>query len=391
MPNKTALTRWFFILVSLFIISLILWNTYQFYNELKESERNKMEIWAAAQEDLQRDLLSDNTNPVVERIIRTKDKIPKIVVNKYNEIDAINIDSLKMKDTTYIRSLVNRFKNENTPIDLSFVDTETNETVQIGTIYYGNSEVLNKLKYYPVALILIIALFFIAIYFFYQTSRSAETNKLWAGMAKETAHQIGTPLSSLVGWTEILKTEAVNPEYIVEMEKDITRLETITERFSKIGSKPALVKADLVTETKTSFDYLKSRSSKLIEFELDATDKEIPVLINPQLYSWTIENLVKNGIDAMKGKGKITMRISLNGKNGVVQITDTGKGIPKRNHSKVFSPGFTTKKRGWGLGLSLAKRIIEGYHNGKIYVLKSTKDVGTTMEIALQVRSNEKH
>lgn len=204
-------------------------------------------------------------------------------------------------------------------------------------------------------------------------------------MAKETAHQIGTPLSSLVGWAEILKTENVNPEYIKEIEKDIDRLETITERFSKVGSIPSLKKADIVAETRDSYEYLKSRTSKLINFSLITPDEPIYVQLNPQLFSWTIENLVKNGIDAMKGKGDITIAIEQNNKNALISISDTGKGISKKNFKRVFTPGFTSKKRGWGLGLSLAKRIITEYHNGKIRVSKSTLGKGTTMEIALKI------
>ena len=188
----------------------------------------------------------------------------------------------------------------------------------------------------------------------------------------------------VVGWAEILKTEHVNPEYIVEIEKDIDRLETITERFSKIGSVPTLTKTDLTAETVAAYDYLKSRSSKLIHFKLDVPAHPIWVQLNPQLYSWTIENLVKNAIDAMKGKGDITVAISSKKGKAFVEVSDTGKGIPKRNYKKVFQPGFTTKKRGWGLGLSLVKRIIEEYHNGKIRVVKSALNKGTTMRISLR-------
>jgi len=253
------------------------------------------------------------------------------------------------------------------------------------TIYYGNSPIINKLKYYPAVLILILFLFIAAIYFFNKTAKSAEQNRLWAGMAKETAHQIGTPLSSLVGWTEILKSEKVNPDYLIEMEKDIDRLEMITNRFSKIGSVPTLKRKDIVAETQITFDYLKKRSSKLINFELELPEKPVIVSLNAQLYSWTIENLVKNGIDAMKGKGTITIAIEITSKYALIHVSDTGKGIAKRNFKKVFIPGYTTKKRGWGLGLSLVKRIIEEYHKGRIRVLKSNIENGTTMEIALRL------
>ncbi|MGB1451890.1 MAG: sensor histidine kinase, partial [Marinirhabdus sp.] len=244
--------------------------------------------------------------------------------------------------------------------------------------------VLNKLKFYPIAIILIIVLFVLAGYFFYRTSKSAEQNQLWAGMAKETAHQIGTPLSSLVGWTELLKSENVNPGYITEMEKDVARLKTITERFSKIGSVPALRTTDLVAETRETCDYLQRRTSKLIQFEISLPDHPVTVQLNPQLFSWTLENLVKNGIDAMRGKGTITVTLAEKQKRAMLRVTDTGKGVSKKNQKRIFKPGYTTKKRGWGLGLSLARRIIEEYHNGKIYIKKSAPGKGTTIEVMLR-------
>ena len=277
-----------------------------------------------------------------------------------------------------IEKKVEQFKEAYQPIEIRY----ENELLQ--TIYYGNAPIITKVKYYPAAILMVILLFVGFIYFFYQTTKSSEQNKLWAGMAKETAHQIGTPLSSLVGWTEILKAENTNPAYIEEIEKDISRLETITERFSKVGSKPNLEEMDVVQQTRLAYDYLKARTSKLIQFELDLPEKKIPVMLNKQLFGWTVENLVKNGIDAMKGKGKISVKISAQPKSVTIHITDTGKGIAKRNFKKIFSPGFTTKKRGWGLGLSLAKRIIEDYHGGKIYVHKSDKDKGSTFRILLQ-------
>ncbi|MCB0425350.1 MAG: HAMP domain-containing histidine kinase, partial [Mangrovimonas sp.] len=213
---------------------------------------------------------------------------------------------------------------------------------------------------------------------------TATQNKLWSGMAKETAHQIGTPLSSLVGWTEILKSENVNPEYLEEIEKDISRLQTITDRFSKIGSLPTFEKADIIEETLLSFDYLKARSSKLVEFEIAVPEQKIFVNLNKQLYSWTIENLVKNGIDAMKGKGKLGIEIIPANKEIKIQVTDTGKGLQKNQYQAIFEPGYTTKKRGWGLGLSLAKRIVEEFHGGKIKVLHSEIEKGTTMQITLK-------
>lgn len=384
MQNRTFHTRWLFSIISICIISLILWNTYAFFNQLKENERGKMQIWAAAQEEFQKVGLGDGEiNKIVLDVLQGNTTTPMIVYTHKEDSYTVRNIVEKETDPTKLRqkreALTKQFASEYKPIEVTYKDQ------LLQTIYYGNSPIINKLKYYPMVLILIIVLFFLALYFFYQTSKSAEQNRLWAGMAKETAHQIGTPLSSLVGWTVILKSEAVNPEYITEMEKDIDRLETITERFSKIGSMPKLERKDLVMETRGSFDYLKLRSSKLIEFELEILDEPVMVNLNPQLYSWVIENLVKNAIDAMKGKGKIKITIESGTKYALVRVADTGKGIPKKNYSKIFNPGFTTKKRGWGLGLSLVKRIIEEYHKGKIRVLKSTPDGGTIMEISFRL------
>lgn len=380
MLQKKTFSRWAFIIASVFIVGLILWNTYIFFNQLKENERAKMEIWAAAYNDfLQNNSLDTPVGDVILTVIQGNVTTPMILYTHKEDIYTDrNIDPNDINTREKKEKLIKQFSSEYTPIEIR------NENNLLATIYYGNSPVINKLKYYPAFLILIIFLFILAIYLFYKTSKSAEQNRLWAGMAKETAHQIGTPLSSLVGWTEILKTENVNPEYITEMEKDVSRLEKITDRFSKIGSVPKLEKHDLVEETKTTFEYLQKRSSKLIEFQLDIPENPIYVQMNPQLYSWTIENLVKNGIDAMRGKGKISISIVQNSRFANVHISDTGKGLTKSEFRRIFTPGHTTKKRGWGLGLSLAKRIIEEYHKGKIRVLKSVPNEGTTMEIALK-------
>jgi signal transduction histidine kinase len=226
-------------------------------------------------------------------------------------------------------------------------------------------------------------LFLSVVYLFFSSNKVAETNKLWTGMAKETAHQIGTPLSSLLGWVEILKMEKVDETYIEEIEKDVDRLNVIANRFSKIGSKPELKKENIVALTKQAFDYLESRSSKQISFSFSSTDAEIYTALNTELFGWVIENLIKNAIDAMLGKGELALNIKSNQKKVEITISDTGKGMPKNLFKQIFTPGFTTKKRGWGLGLSLSKRIIADYHNGKIFVKKSEIDKGTTFEILL--------
>ena len=373
------MSRWIIIVASFVIISLILWNTYAFFQNFKAEERNKMQIWSSAQTEF----LNSENNPnldLILQILNSNTSTPVLVV--IEETGTVgstnNIDDSKLKDSVAVQRLISKFRNENVPIEV-IIDDQV-----YSTIYYGNSPLLNKLKYYPLALLLIIFLFGAVAYFFYKSSKTAEQNKLWTGMAKETAHQIGTPLSSLVGWTEILRNEQVNAEYLSEIEKDITRLQTITDRFSKIGSVPTLEQIDIVQETSESYEYLKARSSKLITFEIDTPEKPLLVNLNKQLYSWTIENLVKNAIDAMKGKGSLKISITNDDKLVKINISDSGKGIAKQNFNSIFQPGFTTKKRGWGLGLSLAKRIIEDYHNGKIKVLSSELRKGTTMQIALK-------
>ena len=384
MFQYSAFGRWFLILVSLVIITLVFWNSYAVFNSLKDNERVKMEIWTAAQREFATQDLSGTQLNLVQSIMAANSTTPMIA---FNHLDSTynyrNLDSTRISTTKKRDDLTVNFASENEPIISEY------KSKVYTTIYYGNSPLLNKLKYYPLLLVLIISLFISALYFFYRTSRSAEQNRLWAGMAKETAHQIGTPLSSLLGWSEILRSEDVNPEYLNEMNVDIKRLETIADRFGKVGSLPVLHELDIVKETIESYEYLKNRTSRLVDFKLEIPDQKIPVNLNPQLYSWTIENLVKNGIDAMRGKGIIHIRMDQKGKYVYIQITDAGKGISKKNFRNVFRPGFTTKKRGWGLGLSLAKRIIEEYHNGRIRVSHSIVGEGTTMEIVMRVASLE--
>ncbi len=378
MSNRNFL-RWIIIVASFAIISLILWNTYTFFQHFKAEERAKMENWSSAQAELGKMIdLDGNVSDLPLDIIRSNTTTPMIILNYEGNINFNNIDEEKAKDSLYIQKLIKKFEKENAPIQTIL------EGKVLDTLYYGNSPLLNKLKYYPLALLLIIFLFGAVAYFFYRSSKVATQNKLWTGMAKETAHQIGTPLSSLIGWTEILRMENVNPEHIVEIEKDIDRLQTITERFSKIGSVPKLEIANIVAETQDAYHYLKTRSSKLIDFEFVAPEDIIQVQLNSQLYSWTIENLVKNAIDAMKGKGQLKIEILPNDKFVHIRVTDSGKGISKQLFKKIFEPGYTSKKRGWGLGLSLAKRIIEDYHKGKIKVVSSEIDKGTTIQISLK-------
>lgn len=369
-------TRWIIIFISFLIISLILWNTYTFFQIFKNEERLKMNLWANAQKTLVN--ADENTDLDLPLDILNNNTSVPVMLTMYNKvISSVNVPEEVLADKKKSMSYLNSLKSENEPIIIEYAPGKHQE------VYYGNSALLNKLKYYPVALLLIIFLFGALIYNFYRSNKMATQNKLWAGMAKETAHQIGTPLSSLIGWVEILKTEEIDQSITTEIEKDIERLQTITDRFSKIGSVPVLEQHDIITETLRTYEYLQSRFSKQVAFSYNAPKEPILVMINPTLHSWTIENLVKNAIDAMKGKGSLDLRIEQDAHHVKINVKDSGTGIAKNQFKTIFEPGFTTKKRGWGLGLSLTKRIVEEYHSGKIKVLHSEIGKGTTFQISL--------
>ena len=377
MNSNTNIIRWSIILGSFLIISSILWNTYVFFQNFKNEERIKMEIWSKAQIEL---INSDQEkiSPLTLDIIRNNTSTPMIKVNNDGSIEHNNIENFNITDTTAVSKLIKRFSKENKPIEIKYNDE------LLSVLYYGNSTVINKLKYYPLALLLIVFLFGSVVYFFYKSSKTATLNKLWSGMAKETAHQIATPLSSIMGWIEILKNKNVDNNYIDEIQKDIKRLNTIADRFSKIGSVPSLERKNIISETESTIEYMKTRSSNSVNFKLIKPKEKIITLLNSQLYSWTIENLLKNSIDSMKGSGDITIEINEANLLVDVLIIDTGSGIEKRLYKKIFDPGYTSKKRGWGLGLSLSKRIIEDYHKGSIQVVSSTIGKGTTIKIQLK-------
>ena len=375
--EKKNLTRWIIIISSFLIASLILWNTYVFFQTFKEEERNKMELWATALKNLRNaDVDADIELPTF--IIENNKNIPLILTDKKGKIlSNLNLGEIE-NDSVKVKEFLNKIKNQNNPIKVQFARNDYH------LVYYGDSPILNKLKYYPIALLLVAFLFGGVVYNFYRATKMATQNKLWAGMAKETAHQIGTPLSSLIGWLELLKLENVDENTIDEIQKDINRLQTITDRFSKIGSEPVLEKRDIIEETKSSFEYLQSRVSKQVIFDFRAPEKPIFVSLNPTLHSWTIENLVKNAIDAMKGKGNLSIEIVAGDTYVFITVTDTGSGIAKNKFKTIFEPGYTSKKRGWGLGLSLTKRIVQEYHKGKIRVVHSEIGKGTTMQMSFK-------
>ena len=379
-PTNTLIFKRIAVLISLIIVSLILWNTYIFFQKFKTEERVKMESYGDATQELNTLNLEDlnkETSLLPLKIIQKNKNTPLILVSSTGEINGFkNLDSIKSLDPNYLKEQLEIMKKQNKPITINYLG-------QTDYIYYKDSDLLNKLTYYPLALILILFLFLAIIYLFYSSNKIAETNKLWTGMAKEPAHQIGTPLSSLLGWIAILKMEKTDDIYIKEIEKDVVRLNTIANRFSKIGSTPKLKKENIVTVTKQAYDYLESRSSKQIVFYFNASDTEIITNLNLELFGWVIENLIKNAIDAMQKEGVLELKIENTLKKVKITVSDTGKGMPKKLFKQIFKPGFTTKKRGWGLGLSLSRRIVEDYHNGQIFVQKSEIDKGTIFEISL--------
>lgn len=348
---------------------------------MKEEERTKMELWAAAQQKLiESNDLSLDFGTLAFDVLQKTGVTPIIQVNAQGKIiDYKNIawERKTDPDSTVLYALLKKFKQQNDPLPIVYKDIVNQQ------LYYGNSPLLIKLQYYPLALLLILLLFGGLLYFFFQTNKAAEQNRLWAGMAKETAHQIGTPLSSLMGWLALLKEQEVPSDSLTEMQKDIERLNVITDRFSKIGSLPELTLMDLRPVVNDTIHYLQKRSGKQVEWTIDLPADEVLLPFNASLISWTLENLIKNGLDAMKGEGRLCVRLNENLHEVSLEIQDSGTGIAAGDIHKIFAPGFTTKARGWGLGLSLAKRIVEDYHRGQIGVKKTQQGKGTRFVLHL--------
>ena len=324
--------------------------------------------------------LDDLIKSFISEVAVNSASVPVIYTDstKQNVIQSGNVDSLKIKDPVYLKQVLATMATQNQPIEVEFGDGSKSY------IFYQESVLLTQLKYYPYVMFIIIGLFLLVAYLLFSTARRVEQNQVWVGMAKETAHQLGTPLSSLIAWLEYLKSKGLDPETATEIEKDVKRLETITERFSKIGSVPKLDTVDLVKVLNDSMNYMKLRTSKNVTFSMDTNnEKEVFAQLNVPLFEWVIENLIRNAVDAMNGNGSINITLSDQTQFVYIDIADTGKGIPKSKYKTVFEPGFTTKQRGWGLGLSLTKRIIENYHSGKIFVKNSEIDKGTTFRIVL--------
>lgn len=328
-----------------------------------------------------KNVMHDIISSFISEVAMNSASVPVIIVDstKQNLIAMGNIDTVKNKNYTGINDLLHTMEEQNTPIKINLA--------QYGTsyIYYQNSRLLTYLKYYPIAQIGIIGFFVLISYLLFSMYRRAEQNQVWAGMAKETAHQLGTPLSSLLGWVEILRLKDVDDETITELCKDIKRLETVTQRFSNIGSLPKIEKNNIIEIVTASVDYIKRRSSSNVHFHIN-TPNEATIFapINNSLFEWVIENLCRNAVDAMGGKGYVQIDITNDNTHVYIDVTDSGKGIAKSKFKTVFNPGYTTKQRGWGLGLTLSHRIIENYHKGRIFVKQSTLGKGTTFRIVLK-------
>ncbi|MFL5765654.1 MAG: sensor histidine kinase [Bacteroidia bacterium] len=324
--------------------------------------------------------LDDLIKSFISEVAVNSASVPVIYTDstRVNVIASGNVDSLKLKDPEFLETSLAIMAAQNPPIEVEF------GTSGKGYIFYQESVLLTQLKYYPYVMFTIIGLFLLVAYVLFSTARRVEQNQVWVGMAKETAHQLGTPLSSLIAWLEYLRSKGLDPETAGEIEKDVKRLETITERFSKIGSVPKLDSTDLIKVLDDAVNYMKLRTSRNVTFTINTENqKEVYAQLNVPLFEWVIENLIRNAVDAMNGNGSIVISLSDQTQFVYIDITDTGKGIPKSKYKTVFEPGFTTKQRGWGLGLSLTKRIIENYHSGKIFVKSSEIDKGTTFRIVL--------
>ena len=354
--------------------------------KLDFEEQKKIELWAKATDELANSGMGPIKNILATRIIQENTTIPIILTNKDgNIIGTRNITKKITENTHKINKRLEKMKSEHKPIEIQV--NLNGEAILTQYLYYEDSYLLKQIRFYPIMQLLVIFLFILVSYIAFSKSRKSEQNQVWAGMAKETAHQIATPLSSLMAWSELIKDEK-NEEMVFEIKKDLNRLETIADRFSKIGSKPNLEMHEIIDIVEKSVRYLKSRLSQNTEFTIEKSEKELFTKINKTLLEWVIENICKNAVDAMQGKGKINIKISQNSSTIKIIIKDTGKGIDKLIVDDIFKPGVTSKARGWGLGLSLSKRIIEDYHKGKLFLLESSAEDGTSFAIFLPKESN---
>lgn len=345
--------------------------------DLAREERQKIEVWNEATRVMTSENPGLNMNLIL-KIIQGNTSIPVILCNETDSVVSYNNLEIPGQNAgEFMRNKVKELKGKNPPIVIDMEDG----TFQY--LYYDDSTILKRLLVYPYAQLSIVFAFILIAFLALASTKKAEQNKVWVGLSKETAHQLGTPISSLIAWVEYLRTKEVDPSLLDEMEKDVKRLETVAERFSKIGSNPAPVPTDLAVSVRTALGYMRTRISSKVKIDLRLPDSPVWVSMNDALFAWVIENLLKNAVDAMEGQGEITLRVEERAKVVWLDVTDTGRGIPKSRFKTVFNPGYTTKKRGWGLGLSLVKRIMESFRGGKVFVKSSELGKGTTFRLEL--------
>ena len=373
--------KYIYILLFLaFVAAVAAWiYTIILVKQLSDSEKHRIELWSEAYKEIQQIDINQQISPLILEIIKSNKTIPVILVDNNGKIISYaNLDTLRTHDSTYLYHQLEIMKAQHKPIEISL--DENNKQY----LYYKDSRLLTSLFYFPIIQLIVVIIFLVVVFFAGLSAARAEEHQLWVLMSKETAHQLGTPISSLVAWVEMLKMMDFDKQLLREVEKDVRRLEAVTERFSSIGTQPKLEIHDLESVIEEVIDYLRIRTSKRIRYEIVFHISEPPhVSINKVLFTWVLENLAKNAIDAMEGQGLIKIIVAEENNKVVIDFSDQGKGMSWRKARQIFKPGFTTKKHGWGMGLALAKRIIENYHKGKIFILSTSPGKGTTFRIIL--------
>lgn len=382
-----------FLLIAVGLAVLFLCISDNIVKKLAEQERQRMEIWADATREIANpDAASDNIDFLLS-IIQSNRNIPVLLTDdEGNILDQRNFDLPEPPDTldplyisptnqAFLNNRLNALRNTSKKIVIDIPGGESQY------LYYEDSRLLRMLGYYPYIQVVVMLVFVVLVYFAVISTKKAEQNKVWVGLTKETAHQLGTPISSLMAWMELLESLGVDADMVKEMNKDVTRLSTIASRFGKVGSKPTLEPANLNTVVSDAASYMSTRISSRIRLTVDFCHGPIMVDLSDSLFQWVMENLIKNAVDAMEAEGSITVTTGSSDRNAWIEVADTGKGLPRNRFKTIFNPGYTTKKRGWGLGLALARRIIEQYHHGRIYVAASELGRGTTFRIELPLMS----
>lgn len=367
-------------LIAICIVTGTIFYSRYLANKIAKDEKKKVEQWVEASNSLLDPSITDTD--LSFKITSENDDIPIIQTNEKDSIvEFKNLDSAKALNISYVEKKLREFKAQNPAI----VWIDPRDPTKRNLYYYGESKLLKEVRYYPLVQLFIVSLFIIVTLLTLRSSYRSVQNQVWAGMAKETAHQLGTPVSSLEGWVEVMKEKPENQKIVQELEKDVSRLRLVSDRFGKIGSSPQLEEMDIVKQISSMVDYIRKRSPGSVSFSLNTHGAStMPVMISAPLFDWVIENLLKNALDAMEGKGSINISLQNSDNTVIIDVADTGKGISSQNINQVFKPGFTTKKRGWGLGLSLSRRIIQQYHKGQIFVKQSEVGKGTTFRIVLK-------